>query len=115
MPVMQCGAVSHRGTDFAHHLVSTIIDYAAVADMSVFILFIDQVKAFDRIVREMVVGWADDLQGDHVEHLMSIGLSRASAEFLRVQALVKGCLVRGARRLRLLQLRQDAVKCREMR
>lgn len=82
MPAMQCGAVPGRGTDFAHHLTVLTIDYAAANNMSSFILFIGQIKAFDRVVREVVMGWNSDAGDDHVAYLMSLGLARDSAEFL---------------------------------
>eukprot|EP00973_Karenia_brevis_P094808 12424279-Karenia_brevis.AAC.1 len=91
MPGMQCGAVCHRGTDFAHHLVQTVMLYAKMASLSVFALFLDLVKAFDRIIRELVLGWPDNCDEDHVTYLLGLGISRHAAEFIADYIDTHGC------------------------
>ncbi|CAK0907837.1 unnamed protein product [Prorocentrum cordatum] len=51
MPINQHGAVAGRGTDFASHIVATMADIASMMGWSVFILYLDIVKAFDRVIR----------------------------------------------------------------
>ena len=57
MPECQHGGVRGLGTDMAHHFIFSPIDFAACKKRSEFVLFLDLVKAFDKIVREIVVGW----------------------------------------------------------
>ena len=52
----QCGAVEGKGSDFATHLLRSLLDLAAINGLSIAILFVDLVKAFDRILREIVLG-----------------------------------------------------------
>ncbi|CAK0867958.1 unnamed protein product [Prorocentrum cordatum] len=56
MPSCQIGAVSRRGTDFASHVVPTFIDYCKLLQLCTFILYMDWSKAFDKALRELVVG-----------------------------------------------------------
>eukprot|EP00973_Karenia_brevis_P030638 4224824-Karenia_brevis.AAC.1 len=91
MPAMQCGAVSQRGSDFAHHLVQTVMIYAAAMSMSVFALFLDLVKAFDRVVRELVLGWPPGCD-DHLQHLLDLGLDLEAATFIYEYINEFGCL-----------------------
>ena len=53
IPEMQHGAVAGRGTDYAAHLVHCFQAYCAATSRSSFAWFVDLVKAFDRIVREV--------------------------------------------------------------
>ena len=41
-----CGAVSHRGTDFASHLLNAALDHARVLQKSTLSFFVDVVVAF---------------------------------------------------------------------
>ena len=51
------------------------MDLARLWGRSCFILFVDLVKAFDRLVRETVVGWPDHLPPDNWrEHLREAGV-----------------------------------------
>ena len=81
MPQSQYGAVNGRGTDFATHLVRSFLDYCSIASLSVFILFVDLVKAYDRIVREIVLGWSDDAC-DPWSYLLQLGLAEEQAAWL---------------------------------
>ena len=56
MPVSQHGGVKFGGTDYATHLVVSAIDFALLSKMCIFIIFIDLVKACDKITRELVLG-----------------------------------------------------------
>ena len=50
MPGCQFGAIKGGGTDFAHHIVLSALDYAAGMSFSIFVLFVDLVKAFDLVL-----------------------------------------------------------------
>ena len=56
MPSTQFGAVPKRGTDQASHIVRSAADAAAMWNFSIVVLFLDLVKAFDRVIRELVFG-----------------------------------------------------------
>jgi hypothetical protein len=91
MPDSQHGAVCGRSTDFATHLVREALAYATIAKLSIFILFIDLVKAFDRIIREITLGWPAGVN-DARTYLRSLGLSAAQAEWIAAFVSVHGCL-----------------------
>ena len=74
MPTDQFGATSGKGTDFASHIVRSFIDMCNALSLSFFILIVDLVKAFDRIVRELVLGWPPGVT-DPVQHLTTLGLT----------------------------------------
>ena len=73
MPTEHFGATTGRGTDFATHVVRTFLDMCMALSLSFFILFIDLVKAFDRVVRELVLGIPDDVT-DPLQYLVGLGL-----------------------------------------
>ena len=82
MPESQFGAVKNGGTDYAHHLVLTSIDYARLAAQSIFILFLDLEKAYDRIIRELVIGWPQDVRAGGRAYLESLGLHPDTVEWI---------------------------------
>ena len=82
MPSCQFGAIKGGGTDLAHHLVLTALDYAAAMSYSIFVLFVDLVKAFDKVLRELVMGFSHHPAGDRVEYLCSVRLSHSDAEWM---------------------------------
>eukprot|EP00973_Karenia_brevis_P085828 11905929-Karenia_brevis.AAC.1 len=82
VPIDQHGATAKRGTDFAHHIVRSFIDYANMAKLSFFVLFLDLIKAFDRIVRELVFGWPPDVPSDHAQYLTDLGIPPKAAEYI---------------------------------
>ena len=57
MPPSQHGAVAGGGTDLAHHFLLLCMDLARSAQMSLFVLFLDSIKAFDKAIREIVFGY----------------------------------------------------------
>lgn len=84
MPADQFGATSGRGTDFAHHILQSYLDYCTLAKLCVFILFLDLVKAFDRVVRELVLGWPSHvLPSDRLQYLIGLGVPPAAAEHIK--------------------------------
>ena len=82
MPCNQLGGVAKKSTDFGTHMVRTAIDVAAAMSLCIFILFVDLVKAFDRILRELLFGWPSNMTTTPVEHLMALGVSLEDAEWL---------------------------------
>ena len=57
MPATQHGAVSGRGTDMASHVIRSAAAAASMLNLSIFVLFVDLIKAFDKVIREIVHGW----------------------------------------------------------
>jgi len=85
MPSGQHGAVAGGGTDFAHHLVLSAIDFAFTMSMSIFILFVDLVKAFDQALRELVMNFPHGVGQAHdakIDYLVSIGLCLSEATWV---------------------------------
>ena len=80
MPSTQFGAVPKRGADQASHIVRSAADAAAMWNFSIVVLFLDLVKAFDRVIRELVFGWGPHPPVDKTGFLKARGVSdRASA------------------------------------
>ena len=82
LPADQYGGVSERGTDFATHLVVSATAVAQLLNLSVFVLFVDLTKAFDRIVRQLVMGWGDIPPTERRSYLESLGVSHSAAEWI---------------------------------
>ena len=82
MPSTQFGAVSKRGADQASHIVRTAIDVAARWNFSIVVLFLDLVKAFDRVIRELVYGWGPTPPVDKVAFLKTRGVSERAAAWI---------------------------------
>ena len=65
-------------------------EYAKVASLSYFILFIDLVQAYDRVVRVIVFGWPQPAQGEtemttdreRLEYLCRIGVNKEAAHHI---------------------------------
>ena len=66
VPSVQCGGVPKKGTDFANHVVRSVIDYALLKGLSLGVVFIDLTKAFDFAIRELAFGWSE---GDARSHI----------------------------------------------
>ena len=82
MPESQCGGVAVGGTEYAHHTITTCIDYAKIMGMSIFVLFLDLEKAFDKVVREIVLGWPQNISVAPIEYLLGLGLPSDAAQWL---------------------------------
>jgi hypothetical protein len=82
IPSHQYGAVRLRGTDFATHVVCSVTALAEMRNQSIFVLFVDLVKAFDEVVREVVVGWGDRPEHEHLEYLISLGVADEAAKWI---------------------------------
>ena len=81
----QCGAVKGKGSDLATHVVCTIVDHAMLYILSICILLVDLVQAFDRAVRDVAFGWNSLTCNDKVTRSQSIGLSADQAASLAEQ------------------------------
>ena len=82
IPANQYGATKGRGTDFATHIITSVAAIAKMMEWSIFILFIDLTKAFDRIIREIIVGWPMLLESENPQHLIALGVNAKSAEWM---------------------------------
>ena len=79
VPPAQCGAVKSKSGDLATHLLRTMLDIAAASCLSIVILFVDLVKAFDRVLREIVLGWPQSGASDGVQYLIDMGFNSDQA------------------------------------
>ena len=50
--------------------------------ISIFVLFVDLVKAFDKIIRQVVYGWGDCRPGDPAAYLISLGVAPSAAKWI---------------------------------
>ena len=89
VPAQQCGATKGKGTDFPNHLLRMVQDYAKAAKKSCALVFVDLTKAFDRVIREVALGWFLDPElppsvrvVEGIKVLRSYGLSPARARAL---------------------------------
>ena len=81
IPNTQFGAVAGGGTDYPHHMVRSAIDHAAAHNLSICVVFIDLVKAFDRVLRELIFGFPQGVINREA-HLLSLGLSAGQAAWV---------------------------------
>ena len=75
MPDSQHGCVKNKSTDLANHLIRAMIEWAALANLSIFVLFLDLEKAFDKIIREYVLGLPQGCQEAPATYLSRLGLT----------------------------------------
>ena len=80
MPVTQFGATALRGADFATHILVTWKP-AEKNKKAFFVLFVDLVKAFDRVIRELVFGIPPGVT-DVNTHLKNLGFSAEQLNFV---------------------------------
>ena len=79
------GAVAKEGTDLAHHVLLSCLDYASMSCQSVFVLFVDLTKAFDKVLSKLVFGWPSFVQCDRESkqaYLESRGCSSSVAQWI---------------------------------
>ena len=74
MPDTQFGATALRGADFATHILVTFMEIGRKRKKSFFVLFVDLVKTFDKVIRELVFGIPPGVT-DVNTHLSDLGLS----------------------------------------
>ena len=73
MPDTQFGATALRGADSATHILVTFMEICRKSKKSFFVLFVDLVKAIDRVIRELVFGIPPGVT-DVSKHLSDLGL-----------------------------------------
>eukprot|EP00969_Alexandrium_andersonii_P327225 14459250-Alexandrium_andersonii.AAC.1 len=87
LPHEQCGGTEGKGADRVAHSSTLFLEYARKARKSAAIVFVDLSKAFDRVVREVVMRLNSDCAVE--DTLRSLGLSTDDvaylAEYLRSQ------------------------------
>jgi len=83
MPRDQYGGVRKRGTDIATHLVASAAAAAKLKSWCFFALFIDLVKAFDRIIRQIVFGWGELAEERRIPFLRSLNVSEKAAKWIK--------------------------------
>ena len=81
MPDTQFGATPLRGADFATHILVTFMEICRKTQEVFLRLFVDLVKAFDRVIREMVFGIPPAVT-DVDKHLSDLGLSMSQLNFV---------------------------------
>ena len=77
--LFKMGAVSKRGTDFGTHMLTSFIELRTNDNDSIGICFVDFVKAFDRVLRELVMGWPRSMTSHPIEYLREVGVGSDDA------------------------------------
>ena len=76
----QFGATARMGTALAGHTLRQTMEIAKQRNWSVLLVFCDLSKAFDKLVRETVFGWSDDVEPEHrFQRLLDLGLDEHTA------------------------------------
>ena len=98
IPSVQMGAVSKRGTDFGTHMLTSFIEARTNDNDSIGVCFVDLVKAFDRVLRELMMGWPRSMTAHPIEYLCKTGVGNDDAIWIvnwitkrRPSALPQGC------------------------
>ena len=86
----QCGCMRGRGTEFATHIVRSFIDYCSMGDLCFLVLFVDLEKAFDKVIREFLLGFPSTCTQDPLEYILSLGLPIKAATDLVFDILSNG-------------------------
>jgi hypothetical protein len=82
MPTSQHGGTKGRGTDFASHIVWCTLDIAKLKNWSVFVLFLNLIKAYDRVVWDLVLGWPRNMTCSGAEYLRTLGIGETAAQWI---------------------------------
>ena len=72
----------HRSCDGALLSIELQSLPRGLLNLSFFILFVDLVKAFDKVIRQLVMGWGRNKPTDTVAYLCSFGVSDTSAVWI---------------------------------
>lgn len=75
-------AAPKKGTDIATHVVKSAIAASVMLEVSIFVLFVDLVKAFDKVIRQIVYGWGDGKPDDPKAFLESMGVTGSAASWI---------------------------------
>ena len=75
------------------------MDYCRIASLSCFALFLDLERAFDKVIREILVGWPQTPNGEEIsdpeqqlKYLISIGVHHEAADYVVEQVGAHGCV-----------------------
>ena len=79
-PACQYGAGKGKGCDYASHILGLYVQRARRLRRSYAVIFIDVIKAFDRAVRELVMGWPPGIASPE-QHLAALGLTAKQSQF----------------------------------
>ena len=79
IPVVQKGAVSKRGTDFGTHMLTSFLESRTNDNDSIGICFVDFIKASDRVLRELVMGWPRSMTSLPIDYLRKVGVGSEDA------------------------------------
>ena len=90
MPDTQFGATALRGADFATHILMTFMEFCRKRVKS-FVLFVNLVKAVDRVTRELVFGIPPGVTGVN-NHLRDLRLSVHQLNFVTSFIAPRGSL-----------------------
>ena len=88
IPYTQYGGVAGGGTDIPNHTIRSLLQYAKLCSLSIFVLFLDLEKAFDKVIREIVMGWPQSPDGafaseeQQLRYLCSIGVDESAAQHI---------------------------------
>jgi hypothetical protein len=93
--VNQFGAVRRRGTALASHTLRSFMDACRLMGYSIAIIFVDLSKAFDLIVRQLVLGWDASLETmeQKMGVLTSLGLPEDVAGKIASYISDHGCVL----------------------
>ena len=72
MPDTQFGATALQGADFATHILLTFMEICRKRKKYFFVLFVNLVKAFDKVIRELMFGIPPGVN-DVSKHLSDLG------------------------------------------
>ena len=85
IPECQHGAVSGKSTDFAHHFILSCIDLAVAFALCICVLFVDLSKAYDGVVRELLMGIPQNVHHDWESvksYFASIGIPEDVSKYI---------------------------------
>jgi len=75
VPADQFGGCAGGGTDYATMIVRLLIAYSVKSSLSIFVLFLDLVSAYDSVIREVAIGIPHNIPDcDRLSYLIDIGL-----------------------------------------
>ena len=92
MTINQHGAVAGKGTDVASHIFATMADIALMMGWSTFSLYLDIVKAFDKVSHRLATGWGQAPCDQQLDFLRDLGVSEESAAWIAEYLTERGPL-----------------------
>ena len=82
-----------KGTDIATHVIKSAISAANMLHMSIFVLFVDLVKAFDKIIRQLVYGWGEEKPDNPVAFFEPLGVPEGPTRWIAAYLDERGHLL----------------------